>query len=627
MRPRCFIPALLLALTPGVPTASSSYPKINVKPSKATREKLAGLGILRGPVGMHPLGLHISVLQAMRLKEQNPEVDVVVDDDVASEAAAAAAPACVSWAHDITDDVKIANDNRTECATRVQKWCEALYTTKAAQGSAKTGTSIATSAVSSATDEESTVSDVTASTLEAPFVPFDELSLTTVVANFVSQYYFRGQHLAEKEVQVFHQSCLRYKDNVKEVAKADIVVGRFGSVPAKGLCPVAMFEFGLWSGKCGGWEAKFAELLVQMVHAARHKDGDTRPKFMIGFMVFLNQDKTVKTHAVLMQSMSTSSSKQARWARLWVRDSPLGDFARDFVLMLESADMALYNKGSRPRPELHGRVAIWTETATVVKTLDPAPRNVALEAYVEKWKAADYEDTPVGLEGARVVLRVVARTQAHGQLPGRQQRGRTGRAPENDQSLAVVRYKMVTGTHEASRVGDFRWVVLTLLAMHKAGVVHGDIRGHNIVFAGDDTRVIDFDYVGEDKEDVYTSDLRKSLPDLGPRPEGAKQNAPMHKWHDWQCLAQIMDFHVAKTSQVRSGARSAVTENESWTAVKEAMAAVVEAAKSSAEKEEGLRKGAALLKAIDAAASLELKCNYNYEGQDVRKHTHSAEKQ
>jgi hypothetical protein len=48
-------------------------------------------------------------------------------------------------------------------------------------------------------------------------------------------------------------------------------------------------------------------------------------------------------------------------------------------------------------------------------------------------------------------------------------------------SVRVIKYKFVNGTHYASKVSHFQEIARCLEEMHKAGFVHGDVRGFNML--------------------------------------------------------------------------------------------------------------------------------------------------
>jgi hypothetical protein len=68
-------------------------------------------------------------------------------------------------------------------------------------------------------------------------------------------------------------------------------------------------------------------------------------------------------------------------------------------------------------------------------------------------------------------------------------------------SMLIIKYPLVKGTHFASKASNFQEIAACIASMHAVGLVHGDIRGFNIlhpVEGGIETsRLIDFDLSGK----------------------------------------------------------------------------------------------------------------------------------
>jgi hypothetical protein len=73
--------------------------------------------------------------------------------------------------------------------------------------------------------------------------------------------------------------------------------------------------------------------------------------------------------------------------------------------------------------------------------------------------------------------------------------------------------------------------------MHADGFVHADIRAFNIVFNGDEGRLIDFDFSGKVGEAKYPDGYVHYLDD-GHRVGRSLQK--VEKWHDWAALLNVI---------------------------------------------------------------------------------------
>jgi hypothetical protein len=119
-------------------------------------------------------------------------------------------------------------------------------------------------------------------------------------------------------------------------------------------------------------------------------------------------------------------------------------------------------------------------------------------------------------------------------------------------SVVVIRYKYLKGTHVASKVSHFSAIASQIKEMHQQGIVHGDIRGFNMLhpFPDDDERsnnndslqescVIDFDLSGIDGEDKYPLGHSQVIPETAGKRAGTAGGI-MEKSHDWIELERIL---------------------------------------------------------------------------------------
>jgi serine/threonine protein kinase len=100
--------------------------------------------------------------------------------------------------------------------------------------------------------------------------------------------------------------------------------------------------------------------------------------------------------------------------------------------------------------------------------------------------------------------------------------------------------------HEAQRPGDFIPIINHLLHLHEQGFVHGDIRAFNMVFNGNDGKLIDFDLSGKVGERQYPLGYKSELPDAFRC--GHSLNL-IEKHHDWYALGSVIfTFHKFRES-------------------------------------------------------------------------------
>ena len=70
-------------------------------------------------------------------------------------------------------------------------------------------------------------------------------------------------------------------------------------------------------------------------------------------------------------------------------------------------------------------------------------------------------------------------------------------------------------------------------------VVHGDIRGYNLVFGKETAHIIDWDLAGKHEEGKYPDGFVREIPD-GARHPQVRSGAVMKQSHDWFALAAVM---------------------------------------------------------------------------------------
>ena len=114
-------------------------------------------------------------------------------------------------------------------------------------------------------------------------------------------------------------------------------------------------------------------------------------------------------------------------------------------------------------------------------------------------------------------------------------------------SVIVIKYKFVDGTHIASKVSHFREIAYCISCMHQAGIVHGDIRGFNMLHPHPEyketgitkSQLIDFDLFGSHGQDTYPPGY---APDVKENqfPRAGRSGSIMHKLDDWRDLASAM---------------------------------------------------------------------------------------
>jgi hypothetical protein len=118
-------------------------------------------------------------------------------------------------------------------------------------------------------------------------------------------------------------------------------------------------------------------------------------------------------------------------------------------------------------------------------------------------------------------------------------------------SLLVISIPFLPGHHAATSPMDFIPIIDHLVALHKQGMVHGDIRAYNTVLQHTDTdindsgkpkgQLIDFDYGGPERKILYPQGYFKDLED-GSRESDCIGGTPILAWHDWYALGHLIFF-------------------------------------------------------------------------------------
>eukprot|EP00980_Cylindrotheca_fusiformis_P022459 scaffold9316_cov90-Cylindrotheca_fusiformis.AAC.1 len=94
------------------------------------------------------------------------------------------------------------------------------------------------------------------------------------------------------------------------------------------------------------------------------------------------------------------------------------------------------------------------------------------------------------------------------------------RVPYPKGSVLVIRYKYLEGTHFAWKASHFEQIANCIASMHKDGIIHGDVRGFNMLHPHpepkeggiDQSRLIDFDFSGPSGS-VYPPGYSKRVPE------------------------------------------------------------------------------------------------------------------
>ena len=109
--------------------------------------------------------------------------------------------------------------------------------------------------------------------------------------------------------------------------------------------------------------------------------------------------------------------------------------------------------------------------------------------------------------------------------------------------FALLQYPFLNGTSIAQRASDFIPVFKELADLHQEGLVHGDIRAHNMIFVeGSGGKLIDFDYSGKHAERCYPPGYWRDLDDTR-RHDRAVAEEQMRKEHDCFSLGAVMAMY------------------------------------------------------------------------------------
>jgi thiamine kinase-like enzyme len=73
--------------------------------------------------------------------------------------------------------------------------------------------------------------------------------------------------------------------------------------------------------------------------------------------------------------------------------------------------------------------------------------------------------------------------------------------------LLVLRVPYLAGNDKVTKGVQGNRLATALKDLHSAGLVHGDIRGYNIINGPDDSYLIDFDFGGEENVVKYPPDM------------------------------------------------------------------------------------------------------------------------
>jgi len=125
----------------------------------------------------------------------------------------------------------------------------------------------------------------------------------------------------------------------------------------------------------------------------------------------------------------------------------------------------------------------------------------------------------------------------------------------------VLEYPMVAGGHRPTNAGDFAPILAQLSKMHNDRHVHGDIRLANMVFNGKDSKLIDFDFSGEEEEVWYPDGYAKVADSK--RHKDAIETWPILRDHDCFSMAHILGlFTIAGKEGEWWKITKAVSENK-----------------------------------------------------------------
>ena len=110
--------------------------------------------------------------------------------------------------------------------------------------------------------------------------------------------------------------------------------------------------------------------------------------------------------------------------------------------------------------------------------------------------------------------------------------------------LLIISLPYKKGTHRVTKPTDFIRIIKQLAKLHGLGLVHGDIRGFNVLF-GEEGGLIDFDLSGKEGIGTYPQGYQRSLTDGLRLGQGGAKDNPDNKLqflHDWYALGNLIFF-------------------------------------------------------------------------------------
>jgi hypothetical protein len=116
---------------------------------------------------------------------------------------------------------------------------------------------------------------------------------------------------------------------------------------------------------------------------------------------------------------------------------------------------------------------------------------------------------------------------------------------DEGKDVCILVMPFLEGNHYPSCAGDFLPIVNQIEEMHKNGHVHGDLRLANVIFNGEKSQIIDFDWSGEVRKKCYPDGWVLKIPD-GQRHARVKAGRQLLKCHDWFALLGMMKMFREK---------------------------------------------------------------------------------
>ena len=128
-------------------------------------------------------------------------------------------------------------------------------------------------------------------------------------------------------------------------------------------------------------------------------------------------------------------------------------------------------------------------------------------------------------------------------------------------SICIIKYKRVNGTHYASQASHFLDIATCISEMHERDIVHGDIRGFNMLhpYSRDKnitdgikkSLLIDFDFSGQPGRDKYPPGYSEQVVDNNDVRSG-KAGEEMQKVDDWKDLGSAIGCYEINEESLRS---------------------------------------------------------------------------